>query len=736
MNGVGDRFADGAGDAFAQPLDEGTKLDASGTYTYTNYTTNPNGPAPEGNFNWWVNSVTETRPDGTKLTVYTNQAGEVMLDVLQAFTLNASDVETPQTWLTGFQYDSQGRMIAQINPTALGGFEPSSNGLFNGLILPAQGEIMLYDYNADGYLADTSLEHGLAGTPILQSSFTYTSQTSGNLTVRPLESQTVFRNDDGTGDETTSYAYPLWDNLQPLLIVTSLPEVTADQNGPGTAATQVSQLDEFGRQVVFTDANDHTTDTQYDDRTGTVLQTVVDAGGLNLTTRVQSLDFLGRPTAVIDPNGIVTKIQYVDNVERSQVITTPEVGPVQVVTQDRLHGYTETETFDPTTRRIQSLTRTLLDRAGRSVQTVVYFNLSGLTYDPSQVFGTLSTNANPQAGNYYQTLIGYDQAGRQSVVTNAVGTITLTVFDGLGRAVNTLVGTSMGNLTLVQNNVYDEGKVGDSDLTETTQYPGGGAMPRETDNFFDWRDRQVASETGVGAWSIHPQGVYCILDNLGECIEQEQFDETSDPAMGPIVEQGGYSHRDGPLQPRKADLTALTANLFDNQGRLYRTLVFDVSPVYRQGQIVRNNVDLTNFLQSDTWYDLAGNVIQTHSSGQPTQKTIYDGANRPIEMAATDGGAGLAWQAATGIMPEETVLQETAHAVRQRRQHHLRHHPPALPQRHEHRRTGPNERPHQLRRLLVRPGQPPGGYGQLWYVRREGASTHHIASPSNWLPDL
>jgi hypothetical protein len=53
------------------------------------------------------------------------------------------------------------------------------------------------------------------------------------------------------------------------------------------------------------------------------------------------------------------------------------------------------------------------------------------------------------------------------------------------------------NMVEVSANVYDNGGVGDSDLTQVTQYPGGSAAPRVSQYFFDWRDRQVASKDGV-----------------------------------------------------------------------------------------------------------------------------------------------------------------------------------------------------------------------------------------------
>ena len=49
----------------------------------------------------------------------------------------------------------------------------------------------------------------------------------------------------------------------------------------------------------------------------------------------------------------------------------------------------------------------------------------------------------------------------------------------------------------VSARVYDNGGVGDGNLTQETDFPGGGAAPRVTQYFYDWRDRLVASKEGV-----------------------------------------------------------------------------------------------------------------------------------------------------------------------------------------------------------------------------------------------
>src|SRR4051812_13924270 len=84
---------------------------------------------------------------------------------------------------------------------------------------------------------------------------------------------------------------------------------------------------------------------------------------------------------------------------------------------------------------IQSLSRSYTDSAGQVVQSDRYFDLTGLTYSTSTTLGTENTN-------YYRTRSAYDWRGRPNMTKTPTGTITRTVYDGLGRVVSTWVGTN------------------------------------------------------------------------------------------------------------------------------------------------------------------------------------------------------------------------------------------------------------------------------------------------------
>jgi YD repeat-containing protein len=632
-------------------------LDATGIFIY-NYASNTNFPGP-GYISWWAYKVTETRPDQTTVTAYCNQFGEVMLQVVQP-------AGSTLQWLTAYVYDGFGRVSYRASPSALFGYSEDYNDLlglsFGGTYLRSdQGLITGFTYRA-GYLSQVYLRHGSQGTPVLQSVYAYGAQTGADgVTISPETSSTVFRNDDGSLPIITRFAYANWMNLQPMQITTTLPEVSATQNGPNIATTQVETLDEWGREVSSTDAAGIINTTEYDDASGTVTKTVVDAGGLNLTTQVLGLDFLGRPTATSDPNGNVTMTSYTDGSAESSVTTTPAApdAPIQIVRVDRARGYTETMTRSRTDNSIQSLSRTYVDHGGRTVRVIQYFNLAGTTYSKDTVFGTLTQNnvTLVNSGNYYESDQAYDVAGRPNMSTDAVGTITVTGFDGLGRPTTIEVGTSLQNLTLVQTNYYDNGRIGDGNLTETDQYPGGGAATRVTQNYFDWRDRRVASESGIGAdqATTHPQIVFCVLDNLGECTEQLQYDGSNQTPIA--IREAGGTASDVPAIPDLDQLRAESTTQYDDQGRVYRQLVYSVAPNYDPSDGGITGFTLGGAIETDKWYDLRGNVVEIATSGQPVQKMAYDGANRVSAQYTTDGSSGTSWDAAQ--MPRgDIVLQQ------------------------------------------------------------------------------
>jgi RHS repeat-associated protein len=324
---------------------------------------------------------------------------------------------------------------------------------------------------------------------------------------------------------------------------------------------------------------------------------------------------------------------------------------------------TPTGTDTISSSNIQSLSRQLTSAGGQMIESDQYFNLSGVTYSASS-FHLGAANV-----NYYATTYGYDTDGNQNKVVDPNGTITRTVYDGQGRVVSTWVGTSDtptsgywsptnnagSNMVEVSSNVYDNGGVGDSNLTESIQYPNGATGERATLNYYDWQDRLVASKQGAAVNSsgtptpsAETDGVnrpitYTIYDNLNEPIEQDTYD--GDGVS--ITATGGV-----PNAPSSSLLVAKTTTSYDDQGRVYQTDQYSVDPT--SGAV-------GDALVSNTFYDHDGNVIaQSDPSGTWT-KTTYDGADRPIESYTTDGGvlsgATIGWATADSVANDVVLSQ-------------------------------------------------------------------------------
>jgi RHS repeat-associated protein len=544
-----------------------------------------------------------------------------------------------------------------------------------------------------GYVQDTKVQQGQQGTAILQSQIQYFQHTAGAAVVNPVATSTVYRNTDGTGAETTSYSYTWFSGTaQMQSMTTTLPVISAAENGPATADVSTTFFDQYQRPIWNKDADAFLNYTAYDQATGAVIASIQDVdttqtgeftnlpsgwstpsgGGLNLVTQY-TVDPLGRATKLVDPNGNVTYIVYND--PNYEVLTYPgwnsttntPTGPTQVTREERPGSYIETFTMTATPHLtngvpdgteavsgVQTLSRSLTNAAGQVVEVDDYFNLSGVTYSTTPHLGTLNTN-------YYATLYGYDDRGRQDHVQSPTGTITDTVYDGLNRVVSTWLGTndtppsgewsptnngSPANMIEVSSNVYDGGGVGDSNLTQQTQLPAGSASDpnnRVTNNYFDWRDRLVATKSGVQANEndgTHRPIIFNTYDNLSEVTEVQRYD--GDGVT--ITTSNGQ-----PQAPSASLLRAQTVTSYDDQGRVYQSQTYSVDP--------SSGTVSTYALTTNHYYNHRGAQIEESDPGGLVSKIAYDGAGRTTVTYTTDGSSGTSWSAA-GSVTGDYVLQQ------------------------------------------------------------------------------
>jgi RHS repeat-associated protein len=668
-----------------------------GSYTYAYETS----PFADG-YNSWRTKQTETRPDGSARVVYWNYAGEPVLAVHQ---------EGGQEWATYFRYDTAGRLILAAAPSAVSGYDESYEDLLHNqsgdyqYLRNGQGDIATWSYygsttattsaagGAAGYLYQTAIQRGENGTSVLQGTTDYIARAVGSVTVYPVADATVYRNDNGTGGQTTSYAYT-WNtgSLLPASMTVTPPTVTTGQNGPGTATSATVVMNGYGRPVWAKDAGGFITYTAYDDATWAVTKFIEDVdttqtstfsnlpsgwstpsgGGLHLTTTYE-IDDVGRATKIISPAGTVFYVVYKDDIHEMRVYSgwnstnNLPTGPTQVYREDWARGYTEDLTMSaaPTVSSgrptgtesisgVQSLSRQVLNSAGQAVYADEYFDLTGASYSQSSVMlGTSGTN-------YNRTQQDYDKLGRPNRTVTPTGTIHRTVYDGQGRVVSEWVGTddtpttgfwsptntAGTDLVKMVEYEYDAGSVGDGNPTKATAHPGGGAADRVTAMSYDWRNRQVATKGGVEtseSTSLNRPITYAEYDNLSQVIALEAYD-------GDGLSITADANSDGvPDRPSSGALRAKATAAYDDLGRAYQERSFSVDP--SSGSVS------TNALTTSHWFDARGPEMKTNSPGGLVSKTKFDGAGRTTKAYMTDGGGDSAYADASTVTGDAVLEQ-------------------------------------------------------------------------------
>jgi YD repeat-containing protein len=667
-----------------------------GTYTFSYKTST----FPDGFDNWRRRTV-ETIPDGNTNTIYTNYAGQVLLKVFTDTSSSTSWEAYDRYDNNGREVlHAQPSAVSGYDDTRADLLNNQSGNY--QYLRDSSGLLIVTDYGTSttatsstlgdvtGFRKDVKVQQGETGTAILQNARQYFTHSNGSVSVAIVGSTTAYRNTDGTGGETTSSTFTWFSGTNLVQSATvSLPTISSGQNGPGTADTEAVSFDTYGRPIWFKDGDGFLGYVAYDQATGAVTKTIADVdtghssdftglpsgwstptgGGLHLISQME-VDALGRSTKLTDPKGNISYVVYNDTNYEVRIYpgwnssTNLPTGPTQVLREDRPGSYGEALTMSATPHltsgrpdgteniaSLQTLARSYSNNAGQVVRSDAYFNLSGVTYSTAQYIGTQNTN-------FYTTQYAYDSRGRENRVQLPTGTIERAVYDGLGRVVSTWVGTndtpgsgswsptnntSPSNMVQVSALVYDGGGVGDSNLTQVTAIPGGSAANRVTQFFYDWRDRLVASKSGVQGTedsTTHRPIFYLVLDNLGEVTTAQQYD--GDGVT--ITTSGGV-----PQAPSSSLLRAQASYAYDDQGRVYQTQVYSVNP--------SSGAVSSTALTTNAWYNHRGELIKQANPGGLVTKTQYDGAGRPVTLYATDGGGDSSWSDAGNVTGDAVLSQ-------------------------------------------------------------------------------
>ncbi|OYV91752.1 MAG: hypothetical protein B7Z73_05335 [Planctomycetia bacterium 21-64-5] len=654
------------------------------------------GAGPTSPYNVWSNKTVESRPDGSARTVYTNEIGQVLLEQLTAGT---------STWIEVQQFTTAANLSLHAYPSAVAGFDETQPAL--GISLkPASGLIETYTWfgpassssssqssssasglppaTPDGYLQAAFVQQGANGTPILLRQYKYGSQSAAGNTVYPVTTMIEYRNDDGTGAVTTSYAYAFYSGTNAVQQrTTTYPVVSTAQNGSGIAPTRHEYLDQLGNLRWEMGPRGFIMYQDFDAVTGGVLRRIDDfntslggqptppagwttpaGGGLNLVTDYQ-VDGIGRPTQELGPshtvslNAVATVIRtatwtvYQDSTlsgAASEVWTaqgyatgtSPNytytlVNPVSITRYNddgqmtdqisAIRGYTDgplvaTDTFQQSSY-CRWTTNVYDDFTGQLTVTRVYFLIP-------------ASGAGAEGTNYNETDIGYDGMGRQNRVLAPGLTITRTVFDPRSLPLSLWVGTNDNgatdtdptgggapgnNMVAVQINQYDSGaSSGDGNLTLQTLPVDGNSANDRLTTFLYDWRNRQVQITAAQDW-----------------YQVSTFD-----TMNRVTQVDRHAQVTGNLIGRNQ-------RLYDDRGQIYQTILYGVDP---------STGTVGNSLVSNRWFDPAGNVIMSLPAGSNAfVKSVYDGVGRETTRYVGYYLGTITYDEATSVA-DDTIMEQ------------------------------------------------------------------------------
>lgn len=633
------------------------------------YTDNPDNPTTGDNNDWAVQTTT-TNPDGSERRVYTNPSGGVLVSIYE-------DPQGNKTY-DAMEFNDYGWNSQHAYPTAVNSVTEPSGGSTTLTVNynTDAGLIYTFDYyDTDnpttgavaGRPAGWSAQEGSGGTPDLLDQVTWNTETVNGASIFPLWQRIRYPEAGMSSPPTLETEYTYYqdadgnDTLQVYQIVQKMPVVPTSQNGDGLEHEITSIMDVNGNLIWKKDARGYITNWQYrpdgvlmqriDDVDTTKVENVPDGwttpagGGQNLVTDIVS-DAVGKPLIQYGPwhqavlheedteavNVRTVKLTLyrpdLDEVWTATGYATGNapaygyetVGEVTITRYDKNGKVTEkiranrectcgtlraTEKFPQKTW--ESWTQNVYDDWGRLLVKRVYHNIP--------LFGE-----GEKGEHYGETKYEYNEMGRIVRMVSPVGTITRTVYDTRGLAIERWVGTddidatnaepdggtsgqAAGNnmrMTLLMD--YDNGDFNGNGLltSETRPVDDTSANDQITEYAYDYRTLLVQT-TRKDAVSTAQDLITAYTYNNFGYITQTDFYHTSVAA---------------------GNLRGRTKDYWDNLGRIYKSERYGVA----------SNGTVGNAIRSESWRDVNGNVIkQLNQGSEAFSKTVYDGMNRPIE---------------------------------------------------------------------------------------------------------
>ncbi|MDD3470499.1 MAG: hypothetical protein PHE53_11065 [Thermoguttaceae bacterium] len=465
----------------------------------------------------------EIRPDGSRCVVYSNRYGSVILrDSIPATSANSTETRMMEfntftnSGLIARQYTSESIHLYSP-PTTITGpfvFAIHTNGdtltdeeQANAYILIRQNEGRI-DANIYG-TADHLLNHvirrqiqiGASGNPITIEETDYTAHMRTGKSVEVLPAAVRrFPETTGSGITSATYSY-IFDSATDLMVqrTTSLPAVSAAENGDGAAVSTVERFDRKGRRIWYKDELGMISYSAYNDQKGVMIRNIVDVdttktgdfstvvpsgwstisgGGKHLITDYDH-DESGRVIRTLGPKNMTVSSDNTvqatrpahwtvyDDVYREtrgasgyvvlnsdgNIASSVLVNPVSITKYDWEGNTVEQITASRVSTSGELLITDTFDQTSYiSWQKTIYTDR--LISATRQYFLIPAVGDGTKDVHYHETLYGYDTQLRRIRTTSPDGTIRKVVYDWRNNVIESWIGTTDTNLMKESDAIY------------------------------------------------------------------------------------------------------------------------------------------------------------------------------------------------------------------------------------------------------------------------------------------
>lgn len=637
----------------------------TGTYTYS-YGTNGSYTDNSGYDTSWCTRTVVERPDGSFRTVYFDEAKQALHSIVTDGDPSGTS-PAPSKWVTAVTRNSDGCVTEISTPANVTAYTHSTGAVTTS---SSVGLVHAYVRDSSGadknYVTDKKWKEGTSGTAYLDGTWAYDTTTAvltvgDDAVVRPfLDCSREYTTAVTSGTSGSN----LWDyettvhsgTLAVKEVTTTQPAVSTGNNGPNTAVETKKYFNADGRLAFEKDGDGTITYHAYSPfgqkrsvvldadttktGTGETFDGVSIPSGFSTSgsgtafhdSTLNVYDAQGRIDTVTHNDGRVEKRYYSRLKDHRQVTLgapkfvagTPTIyGPVSYTVTNHagqtevsatvaLSGGTSTAALTAYIDETDADPITAMDLGSVARMSTNLFDESGTHVETSRAYFSIPASGAGSDGTHYDaTTYGYDDSGRLVRTKAPHGTITRTVYDAIGRKIESWIGTNDadegGTDDIVKTNavVYDGGSDGGNSLvTTSTDYVQDSTTDQRVTTYsYDVRGRALLVTNPLAPH------VFNKFDNRGRMIASAQYTSTASISVG----------SDDPTT-ETANRVALSQTFYDERGAVWKG---------QRHKIDESDGSDDDNLQSLTWYDADGRVVK--EDGGQLVKTAYDRLGRATD---------------------------------------------------------------------------------------------------------